>query len=83
MIKEEAVKKLADIIEQNPDCKFSIDNDNWCIISNDNETILADSYDFEYRTDWYSHSTNYGAGLSEALIEILKRRGFNITASAV
>lgn len=88
MTREKAIKKLADIIEANPKCQFSIDNDCWQVcLPSDNEdedgVILADSEDFGYATEWYGHSSHYGAGLSEALIELLKRRGFEINASAV
>lgn len=84
------IKKLADIIEAHPNCQFSIDNDEWQIgltvidsEGNEDHRIIADSRDFDYSTDWYTNSRNYGAGLSEAMIELLNRRGFNITAEAV
>jgi hypothetical protein len=79
---KDSVEKLADIIEKNPNCNFEIDSDCWYVIS-DQGTQLAASRDFSYDTDWYSHSSNYGAGLSEALVIILNRRGFSIKAEAV
>lgn len=83
-------EKLADMIEANPNCQFDIDNDVWYMVKGDAENTpdaddndLATSNDFAYSTDWYDHSSNYGAGIAEALIVLLNRRGFNIRASAV
>lgn len=79
---EKAIKELADIIEANPKSEFVIDNDCWCV--NDvNGKEIASSDKYHWDTNWYSHSGNYGFGLSEVLIELLKRRGLTITASAV
>lgn len=88
MAKNKAVKNLADIIEANPNCQFSIDNDCWQVhlpAGSDDEDakIIADSDDFSYSSDWYGHSSNYGTALAEAMIELLNRRGFNIKAEAV
>lgn len=91
-------EKLADFIEANPSCKFEIDNDSWFIIKpikgektdlqkyfNEEyeENQIADDSDFEWETNWYSGSNLYGAGLAEALVILLNRRGFKIEASAV
>lgn len=89
-MKKEA-QKLADLIEQNPSCKFDIDNDMWYMIvpskkenaEEDNSDEIADSNKFAWSTDWYGHSSNYGAGIAEALIILLNRRGFDIHANAV
>ncbi len=81
--------ELADFIEANPNVKFDIDNDVWYIMkseensNNDDGDQLKTSRDFEWKTDWYSHSSNYGAGLAEAMVILLNRRGFNIKSSAV
>ena len=90
MIKyNEEAERLADFIEANPNCKFDIDNDVWYITKTDenlednDDDQLATSNDFEWRTEWYSHSGNYGAGLAEAMVVLLNRRGFKIEASAV
>jgi hypothetical protein len=78
------IQRLADFIEAHPDCQFEIDNDAWYINDKDGKEIAnSEKADFDFTTDWYSHSNNYGFGLAEALIELLNRRGFNITASAV
>lgn len=80
-------EKLADLIEANPNCHFEIDNDVWYIVKDtDSETRdneLAKSDNFSYNTDWYGHSSNYGFALAEAMVILLNRKGFNITASAV
>jgi len=82
-------EKLADFIEANPNCKFEIDNDVWYISKSDEQSNgddsdqLTTSNDYEWNTNWYSHSCNYGAGLAEALVILLNRRGFNIEAAAV
>lgn len=99
MIKyNETAKKLADFIEANPHCKFDIDNDGWFIskpikgkktqLQKDfgeeyEENQIADHSDFQWDTAWYSGSNNYGAGLAEAMVILLNRRGFKIEASAV
>lgn len=92
-------ESLADFIEANKDCKFEIDNDGWYIrkakdpnksyadddIGGDRyeENQIADDSDYEWDTRWYGGSNCYGAGLAEALVILLNRRGFNIEASAV
>lgn len=87
--KKSMAEKLADLIEANPTCKFEIDNDVWCITDKDMETSeddvkeIAESGEYYWITDWYSHSNQYGAGLAEAMVILLNRRGFNIKASAV
>lgn len=79
-----AVNRLADFIEANPECSFEIDNDAWYISNKEGKEIAnSENANFEFSTDWYSHSNNYGFGLSEALIVLLNRRGFNISAAAV
>lgn len=85
---QKLIKKLADIIEANPKCQFNIDNDYWDVTlppknDDDESETLATSDDFAYSSEWYGHSSNYGFALSEAMIELLNRRGFNIQASAV
>lgn len=82
-------EKLADLIEANPTCKFDIDNDCWYITEqgkeNSEEDVkeIAESDEYSWNTDWYSYSNLYGAGLAEALVILLNRRGFDIEASAV
>ena len=88
-------EQLADIIEANPDCVFMVDNDYWSIVKPfDNEEdeedeedeeseCLADSDKLVWETNWYSRSNLYGAGLAEALVILLNRRGLNIKAEAV
>lgn len=91
-------EKLADFIEKHPDCKFEIDNDVWYITEpikrektpieiemkqDYEENQIADSSDYGWSTQWYGHSSNYGAGLAEAMVIILNRRGFKIVATAV
>lgn len=82
-------EKLADLIEAHPECEFQIDNDAWSIVSPDygnkleDEEPLADDQNFFWDTDWYSCSNLYGAGLAEALVILLNRRGFNIKSSSV
>lgn len=83
------MEKLIQIIEQNPDCQFSIDNDCWYIYKHPSKCdgsdadVLAKSSDFSWNTDWYSDSSNYGVGLAEVLLTMLNRRGFSLTANAV
>jgi hypothetical protein len=92
--KKSMAEKLADLIETNPTCRFHIDNDNWQItlppevIHNDEEedeniSEIAESGEYYWDTNWYSHSNQYGVGLAEAMVILLNRRGFNIKASAV
>lgn len=85
-------EKLADLIEKNPTCYFAIDNDIWQMFDrelNDEDDEdngpkeLAESGEFAWSTDWYSGSNEYGAGIAEALVILLNRRGFNIKAEAV
>lgn len=86
-------EQLADFIEKHPSCLFNIDNDAWYIlkanvdkpddIKDYEENQIADDSDYQWETDWYAHSSNYGAGLAEALVILLNRRGFNIKAEAV
>jgi len=83
-----AAERLADFIEANPECEFHIDNDGWYITTPDTEGTdeddpAADDGQFSWQTDWYSHSSNYGAGLAEAMVILLNRRGFKIKAEAV
>lgn len=82
MTRNTAIQKLADLIEQHPDCHFEIDNDCWFILDKDANEI-TNSEKWGYDTQWYGHSSNYGFALSEAMIELLNRRGLNIAASAV
>lgn len=50
----------------------------------DEETVeLANSDAYPFSSDWYGDSSNYGFGVSDALVILLNRRGFNIKASAV
>lgn len=84
-----AAERLADFIEANPKIKFDIDNDVWYLMKssedaeNEDEDQLATSKDFDFKTKWYSQSNLYGAGLAEAMVILLNRRGFKIEASAV
>jgi len=88
-MKNELAEKLADVIEQNPNCQFDIDNDSWFIVKlqedskGDDTDQIADYTDYQYRSEWYSHSNQYGAALAEAMIILLNRRGFKISAFAV
>lgn len=84
MKRETAIKKLADLIEANPECQFVIDNDGWWINNaNGKEIANANDGQYDWSTDWYGNSNTYGFGLSEVLLELLKRRGLIITASSV
>lgn len=76
------IEKLADLIEAHPNCQFNIDNDYWDI-TNKNGDLIASSNDYPTKVEWYSHGHHYGAALSEAMVVLLNRRGFNIQASAV
>lgn len=82
MDRNTAIEKLADLIEANPECTFEIDNDAW-YMSDKKGKEITNSEHWEYSTDWYSHSNNYGAGIAEAMIRLLNRRGFNIKATSV
>lgn len=95
MTTKSKAEQLADLIENNPNCKIDIDNDVWYICektngkeldSDDEDTEykeLANSEYYSFTSEWYSHSSNYGAGVADALVILLNRRGFNIEASAV
>lgn len=82
---KETINKLADLIEANPGCRINIDNDCWNITPADQneDRYIARSDDFECQTDFYSYGNLYGAAITEALIELLRRRGLEINASAV
>lgn len=86
---KKTISKLADIIESNPGCEISIDNDCWYIYpkghaeSEEDHDALARSNDFDCETDFYTSGNLYGAAITEALIELLRRRGLVINASAV
>lgn len=75
--------ELADFIEANPEVKFEIDNDGWHIARKFDDEPIADSDQYQWDTNWYSGSNCYGAGLAEAMVILLNKRGFNIEASAV
>jgi hypothetical protein len=75
-------EKLADLIEKHPNCTFKIDNDGWWM-ENAKGKMITDSDKFDYDTDWYGNSGNYGAAIAEAMIVLLNRNGFNIQAEAV
>jgi hypothetical protein len=82
------IKKLADLIEKNANCKFNIDNDQWYITvpnpKDENEdAVIAESDEFQTDTKWYSGGNLYGSALAEAMVELLNRRGFEIEAEAV
>lgn len=89
----EKLEKLVDIIEKHPEAYINIDNDCWYIWSQKPEYEngelcngafeVAHSDDFQYDTRWYGASWCYGAGIAEALIAVLNRRGFNLFAEAV
>lgn len=89
MANNKTAERLADLIEKHPDCEFTIDNDCWSIYDpnkiddNDDALELASDENFQWNTDWYSGSNLYGAGLAEAMVILLNRRGFKIRASAV
>lgn len=93
MAKKSTAEKLADFIEANPNCMFNIDNDGWYILGpkinnpesaeDYDENQIADDSDYQWDTEWYSGSNCYGAGLAEAMVILLNRRGFKIKASAV
>lgn len=79
---QQKAAELADIIQQNPECHFHIDNDCW-EITDKHGIEIANSSDFEYHTEWYSHSNQYGAALAEAMKILLNRKGYKISATAV
>lgn len=92
--RQKCLEKLAAIIEASPTCNFEIDNDCWYITKPNPEyngrmdgvepvIELANSSTFDWESDWYNWSNNYGEGLAEVLVFMLNKRGFNITASAV
>jgi hypothetical protein len=81
MAKKSDAEKLADLIEANPNCHFLIDNDSWDM--HRGQKKVTDSSKLAWSTEWYAHSSNYGAGIAEALVVLLNRRGFNIKAEAV
>lgn len=84
MAKKSPAEKLADFIEKNPKCEFHIDNDGWYITTPENpENQAADDSDYNWQTEWYDSSDNYGAGLAEAMVILLNRRGFKINAHAL
>lgn len=82
-MKYKTAEALADVIEANPSCLFEIDNDCWFMMDEMNQKEITSDVDGEWRTKWYGHSNNYGAGIAEALIILLNRRGFKIEAHAV
>ena len=77
---EKTIKELADLIEANPKCIFVIDNDDWWITDTSGDKI-ADSSDYE-SGEWYDGSGNYGCTLADAMMELLNRKGFNLTQTA-
>lgn len=88
---KKTISKLADIIEANPGCEISIDNDSWDITPKGGYdegddgmgNYLATSNNFPCQTDFYSAGHLYGAAITEAFIELLRRRGMVIIAGAV
>lgn len=77
-------EKLANLIELHPECEFSIDNDGWYMNTPESpENQIADDTDYQFQTEWYGSSNCYGAGIAEALVILLNRRGFKIEAHAV
>lgn len=82
MDRRTAITKLADLIEANPECSFDIYNDIWYIMDKNGEEI-TNSESWNFKTNWYGPSYNYGFGLSEVLVELLNRRNFSIEASAL
>lgn len=77
------IKDLADLIEANPDCQFVIDNDCWDIvdpknIADDDKYILTRSGEYTSDVQWYG--PDYGGALAAAMLEILNRKGFKLTA---
>lgn len=82
MHRQTAIRDLANLIEKNPNCKFEIDNDMWYMIDASGNEV-TNSEKIQWDTRWYGNSSNYGAGIAEALIELLNRTTFNISAEAV
>ena len=76
-------EELADLIEANPNVDFLIDNDVWYVNRKPDGKEIASSTNRYWSTDWYSGSNQYGAGLAEAMVVLLNRKGFDIDASAV
>jgi len=81
MSQKSNAEKLADLIEANPSSHFLIDNDWWEMHRGQKEITNSDK--LAWPTEWYSHSSNYGTGIAEALVILLNRRGFNIKSEAV
>ncbi len=92
--KKQAIQEIATIIQNNPNCEIRIDNDHWYILDTTaldkdgeeiegREPVLADSDNYDFLSNWYSNSNYYGAGVADALVELLNRNGFNIKAEAV
>lgn len=82
MEKVNSPQKLADLIEKHPNCTFEIDNDCWYMM--DGEKEITNSENCFWVTKWYDHSNLYGAGISEALLDLLNRQDkFNISAQSV
>lgn len=81
---KEAVTKIADIIEANPGCQLSIDNDCWYITIEGKDEYLCTSDHFGgIESEWYSSGNLYGSLLADSLIELLNRKGVKVSASAV
>lgn len=79
LTENEQLETLANIIEQNPDAIFRIDNDCWSMY--ENYVSDDDQYDpIEYANDdQFNKLENcYGIALSRAMIVVLNRRGFNL-----
>jgi len=75
-------EELANLIEANPNCKIEIDNDCWYVSTKDDEEIIS-SNELDWETEFYSSSSLYGAGISEALVILLDRKGISVEVSAV
>lgn len=75
------LEKLANLIEKNPECEFQIDNDMWTMVDKEGNEI-ASSDDFE-DGNWYSGGNLYGSGIASALVILLNRKGFKISAGPV
>jgi hypothetical protein len=84
MEKKTPAEQLADIIEANPSCFFHIDNDSWQMTKGEGGfKEITNSDRIQWMTEWYDRSGNYGAGIAEALVILLNRRGFEIRAESV
>lgn len=70
MKKDDVIEKLADLIEANPECVFTIDNDFWDITLPGKDEYLATSDDFKCLPEWYSSGNLYGSSLAAAMIGI-------------